>query len=497
MAGWGKCTHILPVWAGLVNDAGIISGRGKGVPPLLFPRIFLRGVLMNQWAGVVLAAGRGARMKSRLPKVLHRVCGKEMVRYPVNLLRQLGAAPIVVVASPSNVEALKQLLGDDVEYVVQPAVTGTGDAVTLTSDLLGNSADNLLVLGADSPLVQTDTVKALMTAHIDSSSHMSLLTGQAQESGDLGQVVRDESGQVTGIVEAADGSAAVDGPVEVNGGVYCFSTPWLRENLPRIQPSQSGELYLTSLVSIGVGDGSQISAFPTSDTAQLQGVNNRVQLATVESALRQRINQQWMLDGVTILDPESVFIDAEVTLGRDSIILPNTMLLGQTVVGDECEIGPGSMVRDSSVGNRCRVTSSVLEGATMEDGADIGPFSHLRPGAYLESGVHVGNFAEVKESRLATGVLMGHFGYVGDASIGANVNLGAGMVTCNFDGQEKHRTNIGAGAFVGCDTMLVAPVNVGEDAITGAGSVITEDVPPGRLAVGVPARIVTKTSDSG
>ena len=455
---------------------------------------------MSQWAGVVLAAGMGARMKSHLPKVLHRVCGKELVRYPVELLRRLGVERVVVVASPSNLEALNQLLGDDVEYVVQPSVTGTGDAMAQTTELLGNGADNLLVLGADSPLVQSDTVIALMTSHIESSSHMTILVGQAQSAGDLGRVRRDPSGQVTGIVEAADDPGSAEGPVEVNGGVYCFSTSWLWDNLPRIQPSQSGELYLTSLVSIGSGNGgsgsgSKIFGFVTPDAAQLQGVNNRVHLAMVESALRQRINQEWMLGGVTILDPASVFIDADVILGQDTVILPNTMLLGRTTVGEECEIGPGSVLRDSSVGNRCRITASMLEEAIMEDGANIGPFSHLRSGAHLESGVHVGNFAEIKESRLAVGVLMGHFGYVGDASIGANANLGAGMVTCNFDGRDKHRTNIGVGAFVGCDTMLVAPVTVGDDAVTGAGSVITEDVPPGRLAVGVPARIVAKKSD--
>ena len=457
---------------------------------------------MSQWAGVVLAAGMGARMNSRLPKVLHRVCGKEMIRYPVELLRRLGAGRVVVVASPTNFEALNQLLGDEVEFVMQPSATGTGDALARTADLLGNSADPLLVLGADSPLVQTDTVKELMASHLGSSSHMTILVGQAQTPGDLGQVLRDGSGRVTGIVEAADGPGAGEGQAEVNGGVYCFSAPWLWQNLPRIQASQSGERYLTSLASFGsgnggAGNGSKISGIGTPDASQLQGVNNRVQLAQVESVLRQRINHQWMLDGVTILDPASVFIDAEVTIGRDAVILPNTMLLGRTAVGEESEIGPGSVLKDSAVGNRCRVTASMLEGATMEDGANIGPFSHLRPGAYLESGVHVGNFAEVKESRLASGVLMGHFGYVGDASIGANVNLGAGMVTCNYDGRDKHRTNIGAGAFVGCDTMLVAPVTVGAGAVTGAGSVITEDVPPGRLAVGVPARIVKEKSDKG
>jgi bifunctional UDP-N-acetylglucosamine pyrophosphorylase/glucosamine-1-phosphate N-acetyltransferase len=309
-------------------------------------------------------------------------------------------------------------------------------------------------------------------------------------------VQRNGTGQVIGIVEAATGEGLEDSPAEINGGAYCFSAPWLWEHLPQVEASPVGEVYLTALASMNSEGNASINAVKIARANDLQGVNNRVQLAQVEAELRQRINQRWMLDGVTIFDPASVFIDAEVTIGQDAVILPNTMLLGRTTVGEESEIGPGSVLRDSSVGNRCRVTTSVLEDAVMEDGANIGPFSHLRSGAYLESGVHIGNFAEIKESRLAVGSLMGHFGYIGDASIGANVNLGAGMVTCNYDGREKHRTNIGAGVFIGCDTMLVAPVTVGDDAVTGAGSVITEDVPQGRLAVGVPARIVVRKSDN-
>ena len=196
-----------------------------------------------------------------------------------------------------------------------------------------------------------------------------------------------------------------------------------------------------------------------------------------------------MLAGVTIRDPDSVHIDAGVTIGQDTVILPNTMLLGAARIGEDCEIGPSSIIRDSRIGRGCRVTASALEEATMEDGADIGPFSHLRPGAHLESGVHIGNFVEVKESRFAAGAVMGHFGYVGDAAVGERVNMGAGAITCNYDGKDKHRTTIGAGAFIGCDTMLIAPVSVGDGAYTGAGAVVTRDIPPGRLAVGVPAKI--------
>ena len=451
---------------------------------------------MDQWAGVILAAGMGERMKSSIPKVLHRVCGKEMVRYPVELLQQAGLNRIVVVVSPASGPAVRELLGDEVEYVFQPSPLGTGDALARTTESLRGSAENVLVVGADSPMLQASAVKELIVSHLSSSGPMSILVGNTPSVGDFGRVLHDESGQVTSIVEAAEAKDPGDRPGEINGGVYCFAAPWLWDHLPGIEPAGNGERYITALVSIGVMEGAKVNGIATEEPAELTGVNNRVQLAQVESLLRQRIRRQWMLNGVTMIDPDSVFIDAEVSIGRDTVLLPNTMLLGRTAVGEASEIGPGSVVRDSRVGSRCRVTASMLEEATMEDDVDIGPFSHLRPGAYLESGVHVGNFAEIKESRLASGALMGHFGYVGDASVGAKVNLGAGVVTCNYDGREKHRTAIEAGAFVGCDTMLVAPVTVGAGAVTGAGSVVTGDVPPGRLVVGVPARIIAKKSEA-
>ena len=447
---------------------------------------------MVQWAGVILAAGVSARMKSHLPKVLHPVCGKEMIRYPFEMLQQLGIERITVVVSPANGSAVKNLLGDAADYVVQPEARGTGDALDRARENLAGQTDNLLVLGGDSPLVSEYTVKQLMTSHIASDSTMTLMVGQVPSSKDLGRVIRDGSGKVTAIVEAVDANEVPESPAEINGFVYCFAAPWLWKNLERIKPGGNGERYLTSLAAIGAAAGCKVIGVAAEDPAELQGINNRVQLAGLEGVLRHRIRQEWMLAGVTMADPDSVYIDADVSIGLDTLVLPNTMLLGKTVIGEGCEIGPGSVIRDSTVGSHCRVTASMLEEAAIEDGVDIGPFSHLRPGAYLESGVHIGNFAEVKESRLGSGVMMGHFGYVGDASIGANANLGAGMVTCNYDGKDKHRTVIESGAFVGCDTMLVAPVRVGAAAVTGAGAVVIDDVPPGRLAVGVPARIIKK-----
>jgi bifunctional UDP-N-acetylglucosamine pyrophosphorylase/glucosamine-1-phosphate N-acetyltransferase len=450
---------------------------------------------MDQWAGVVLAAGQGVRMNSKVPKVLHRVCGKELIRYPVELLRDLGIQRIVVVVSPGNAAAVERLLGDGVEYVIQPAPLGTGDATHHAAEALQGRVEHLVVLISDAPLLRRETAQQLMDRHLAERNHMTLLTG-LMAAPDLGRVLRDDKGRVVAVVEAAESNAA-EPAEEVNGGVYCFGTSWLWENLARIEPSPGGERYLTSLVAIGAARGDRIGGVMADRPDELLAVNTRLQLAQVEAKLRQSIREHWMLAGVTLLDPASVFIDADVTIGRDTVILPNTMLLGQTHVGEECEVGPGSVVRDSTVGHRCRVTASVLEESVLEREVTVGPFSHLRPGSYLESGVHVGNFAEVKNSRLATGVAMGHFGYVGDASVGAGANLGAGMVTCNYDGKEKHRTVIEAGAFIGCDTMLVAPVTVGAEAITGAGAVVTEDVPPGQLVVGVPAKIKERKRKTG
>ena len=441
------------------------------------------------FVGVVMAAGEGRRMRSRIPKPLHPICGKAMVQYPVELLLDAGATRVVVVVSPGNSQAIQAHLGDSVDYAIQQRADGTGGAVSACWPLLAQEPGRVVVIGGDTPLVSRESLTALFGVHETHGASMSLLSASGSGLLDHGRLALQGS-RVAAIVEASELSASSDlRDAPANAGVYCFDAKWLGETLPKLSPRQSGELYLTDLALIGDKNGAVVVAAEASCPNDALGVNDRVQLSQAEAAMRQRIRERLMLGGVTMFDPGSIYIDADVSIGMDSVILPNTMLLGRTAIGEDCEIGPNSVIRDSEIGDNCRVTASAIEEATLEKDTDVGPFSHLRPGAHLETGVHIGNFVEVKQSRFKAGAVMGHFGYAGDATIGERVNIGAGMVTCNYDGKDKHRTEIEDDAFIGCDTMLVAPVTVGSRSVTGAGAVVTRDIPPARLAVGVPATI--------
>jgi bifunctional UDP-N-acetylglucosamine pyrophosphorylase/glucosamine-1-phosphate N-acetyltransferase len=300
---------------------------------------------------------------------------------------------------------------------------------------------------------------------------------------------------VCGIVEEAHASPEQMAIRELNVGAYCFEAEWLWSHLERLPISPKGEYYLTDLIGMAVEEGAGVQAVPIESLNERIGVNTRVHLAEAEAAKRAEIAEYWMLEGVTIVDPPTTYIGAEVTIGQDTTLLPNTVLEGSCVIGGDCRIGPNTIVRNTRIGDRCSIEASVLEDAELEDEVVVGPFAHLRQGAYLASGVHMGNFGEVKNSRLGPGVKMGHFSYIGDAVIGADVNIGAGTITCNFDGKKKNKTEIGEGAFIGSDTMLVAPLRVGKWARTGAGSVVTKDVPDRGLAVGVPARVIRTLDD--
>lgn len=441
----------------------------------------------DSWTAVILAAGQGKRMRSSLPKVLHPLAGRPMVRYVLHAAREAGFGRCVVVVG-ADVDAVRATLGDDVDYVVQPEPLGTGHALAQAQEAACD-AEQILVLNGDVPLITAEILARLAQSHEEQAADLTFLTAQVEEVGEYGRVQRDGDGRVTGVVEAPERDEGTEGPAEINAGQYCFRAAWLWPRLAAIPKASNGEHYLTSLVPMAVQEGAALLPVPAADPDEVQGINDRVQLARAEALLRERINRCHLLAGVSLVDPATAYIDADVTIGRDTVIEPNTHLRGATVVGEGCRLGPNSTLRDAAVGDRCRIVASTVEEATLEEEVDVGPYSHLRPGAYLCAGVHVGNFAEVKNARLGRGVKMGHFSYIGDAEVGDETNIGAGTVTCNFDGLAKHRTLIGRGAFIGSDTMLVAPVTLGDGARTGAGSVVTRDVPPGATAVGVPARI--------
>jgi bifunctional UDP-N-acetylglucosamine pyrophosphorylase/glucosamine-1-phosphate N-acetyltransferase len=442
-------------------------------------------------AAVILAAGLGTRMRSRHPKMLHPLCGRPMLAYVIDAaVAATGGRPLVV-TSPAT-SAVREAFGDQVDWALQDEPRGTGDAVRAALPAMTGpaaQATEIVVLSADTPLLMAATITALAALRRADGAAICLATIQPEDPDGYGRIVRDRGG-VAAIVEEKDAGDAERDIAEVNAGLYAFDAAWLRARIGALEPSPvSGEIYLTDLVALARADGRAVTALEVEDEMELAGINDRVQLATVEADMRWRILEGHLLAGVSMEDPTTVFIDATVEIGRDVRLEPNVLLRGSTRVGAETVIGSGSQLVDAVVGERCVVRASVLESCTVEDDVTIGPFAHLRKGAFIGRGAELGNFAEVKASRLGPGTRQHHFSYIGDADVGAGVNIGAGTVTVNYDGRRKHRTVIGEGAFIGSDSMLIAPLTVGDGAATAAGSVVTRDVPPGKIAVGVPARM--------
>ncbi len=432
---------------------------------------------------ILLAAGQGTRMKSALPKVLHPVCGTPMVHHAYRAALGLSPKRVVIVVGHKGEQVREAFDGLDVRFVEQTELLGTGDAVRRCASVL-EGCDEVLVLNGDSPLLTTEVLQRLSASRGDAP--VAFLTYLTPEHGKMGRVIRDSSGRASEIIEAADYNGP-DGPAEVNAGKYLFDAAWLWRNITDLPLSAKGEYYLTHLVSAAAALGNP--AVPvTADPSEVVDFDDRRGLAAAERILRTRILDEHMLSGVTIADPATTYIDAGVSLEQDVTVLPNCYLQGATNVATGSVIGPGTTLRNATVGPDCRVQSSNVEDSKLGARVSVGPFAHVRGNANIGDDCYLGNYAEVKNSILGKGVKMHHFSYLADADVGDRANIAAGAITCNYDGERKHRTVIGAGAFIGCDTMLIAPISIGEGALTAAGSVVNADVPAGGRVAGVPAR---------
>ncbi len=438
---------------------------------------------------IVLAAGLGTRMLSSRPKVLHELCGKPMLGYVLEVATAVtGTRPLVVYSPPTA--AIREVFAETAEFALQAEPRGTADALTAALRALPSDVAEVLVLYGDVPLMEADLLTTLLEEHRATGAALSLVSVVTLDPTGLGRLVRDATGDLERIVEARDADDDELEIDEINAGIYALDVAWLRRRIADLGPSATtGELYLTELVALARADRRPVATVEVGDDGTLLGINDRAQLAEATYRLRERINERHLLAGVTMLDPSTAYVDAEVSLAVDVTLEPNVVLRGRTSIGQGTTIGSGSQLIDTTVGRDCRIWASVLESSEVEDEVSIGPFAHLRPGSSIGRGAKLGNYAEVKNSRLEAGVQQHHMSYLGDAHVGARTNIGAGTITANYDGHRKSRTTIGEGAFIGVDTMLIAPVEVGDGARTGAGAVVNRDVPAGKLAVGVPARI--------
>jgi bifunctional UDP-N-acetylglucosamine pyrophosphorylase/glucosamine-1-phosphate N-acetyltransferase len=436
---------------------------------------------------VLLAAGQGTRMKSDHPKVLHPILARPMISYLLDTLLDLGIDDILLVVGHQADRVKEALKEYPVRFVVQEPQLGTGHAVQVAITAVPPEAGTVMVLCGDVPLISGASIQELYRLHHDTGAAVTVQTVELPEGAHYGRVVRDEAGRVLDVVQSKDAKNRLEilAIREINTGAYCFETGFLRRALEELKPSPvTQELYLTDMIPLARQHQREVAALLDPDWPNLLGINSRQELAAATQTLKSRINEGHMAAGVTLMDPSHTYIGPLVSIGRDTVIYPNCYLEGKTVLGRDCRLEPNVLIRDAVLADRVTVKmGSVITESRLEEGVQVGPYSHLRPLSELREGARVGNFVEVKKSLLHPGVKANHLTYLGDAEIGPNVNVGAGTITCNYDGVKKYRTVIESGAFIGSNTALVAPVTVGAGSYVGAGSTITKDVPPGKLAI--------------
>lgn len=439
---------------------------------------------MTKIYAVVLAAGQGTRMKSKLYKVLHPVCGKPMVEHVVDHIRDLDVTKIVSIVG-HGAEKVKEQLGDKSEYVLQEEQLGTAHAVQQAETLLGDLEGTTIVICGDTPLIRPETMKALLEHHQQQAAKATILTAVAENPTGYGRILRNEEGHVEQIVEQKDATVEQQKVTEINTGTYCFDNKALFETLKLVKNDNAqGEYYLPDVIEILKQQGEIVSAYISDDFSENLGVNDRVALSQAEEIMRARINEAHMRNGVTIINPANTYIGADVTIGSDTVVCPGTLLEGQTVIGEDCYIGPNSHIVDSQIGHRTKIDASVVEESMIGEDVTVGPYAHIRPASNVLNRAKVGNFVELKKTTLGEGSKASHLTYLGDAEIGADVNIGCGTITVNYNGVNKFKTTIGDRSFIGCNANLVAPVTIHSDTYVAAGTTVTKEVPPFALAIG-------------
>jgi bifunctional UDP-N-acetylglucosamine pyrophosphorylase/glucosamine-1-phosphate N-acetyltransferase len=443
-------------------------------------------------AAVIIATGPGEAMLSNTPTALHKLLGRPLIWYSIEAAQgAIGTKPVILINSAA--EMVQSEIGEAAHFAIQGADLGIGPALMEIKSILSGKTDYLLAITASMPLLSSDTLEKVITAH-----HKSVTQNSPAPALTIATFPSLETSSFNRLNNADDDariSTQETDFYENTTSIYCFTADWLWQAQPRIPSSPAGDNDLLDVAKFAIAEGLAVQTINLDNPDEAIKIDNRIYLAKAETALQQRINERIMLGGVTLIDPLRTYIEPGVEIGIDTVIWPDTYLHGVTRIGENCAIGPNCSIHDTTIGNGCKVVYSVTEEAILEDDVDIGPVAHLRKGTHLAQGVHMGNFGEVKNSYLGPGTKMGHFSYIGDAKIGPGVNIGAGVITANYDGKHKHLTEIGAGAFIGSDTMLVAPLKIGEGARTGAGAVVTKDVPANTLAVGMPARAIRKKED--
>ena len=435
------------------------------------------------FTSVILAAGMGTRMKSKMPKVLHKVCGKPLSKWVIDASEAAGADKVCAVVG-HKAETVKEVLGDVCEFALQAEQKGTGHAVMQAIDVIKNSKGEVVILNGDTPLITAETINKAIEYHKNNGNQATVLTAILDDATGYGRIVRDNDGSVLKIVEQKDASKEEKKINEVNSGMYVFDAQSLVYALDKITPNNAqGEYYLTDTLEILLSAGKKIGGYAISDNDEIRGINDRVQLNEAEKIMQKRINEYHMRNGVTMRNPESVYIEDGVEIGNDTEICQNVTIKSGTKIGSDCVIGSGSMLDRAVIHDGVDVLSSVILESEVDEGTHVGPFAYIRPNCHVGKEVKVGDFVELKNSNIDDGTKISHLTYIGDSDVGKRVNFGCGTVTCNYDGKKKYRTTIGDDCFVGCNTNFVSPINVGDGVYIAAGSTITEDIPENSLSI--------------